>query len=173
MAADELLLETSRFRVVRRTEQLPDGKPHSREVVVHPGAVVILPLLDDGRVCLIRNQRIAVGQELIELPAGTIDPGEDPLETARRELVEETGYQAEHWQRLHEFWMSPGILNERMHLFLATGLQPGPAAPEAGEQIRTLLVPWAEALALVDSGQIRDGKTLAGLLYYDRLCQRK
>ena len=172
MPADELLLETSRFRVVRRTEQLPDGSPHSREIVVHPGAVVILPLLSDGQICLIRNRRIAVGEELIELPAGTINPGEDPLETARRELTEETGYQAEHWQPLHDFWMSPGILNERMHLFLATGLQPGAAAPEVGEQIRTLLLQWTEALALVDAGQIRDAKTLAGLLYYDRLRRR-
>ena len=134
--------------------------------------MVILPLLDDGRVCLIRNRRIAVGEELIELPAGTIDPGEDPLETARRELTEETGYQAEHWQSLHEFWMSPGILNERMHLFVATGLKSGPASPEEGEQIRRCSSPGAEARALIDAGQIRDAKTLAGLLYYDRL-QRK
>jgi len=169
MAADELLLQTSRFQVVRRTQSLADGTAHNREIVVHPGAVVILPLLGDGRVCLIRNQRIAVGEELIELPAGTLNPGEDPLETARRELAEETGYQAECWQRLHEFWMSPGILNERMHLYLATGLEPGPAAPEVGEQIRTLVVPWEEALELIDAGQIRDAKTLASLLYYDRL----
>ena len=84
-------------------------------------------------------------------------------------MAEETGYQAGHWQRLHEFWVSPGILNERMHLFLATGLRPGPAALEVGEQIHTLLLPWAEALALIDAGQIRDAKTLAGLLFYDRI----
>jgi ADP-ribose pyrophosphatase len=165
----ELLLETSRFRVVRHVQQLPDGTNHTRETVVHPGAVAILPLLPGERVCLIRNYRIAVDEELVELPAGTMNVGEDPLETARRELAEETGYRADHFQRLYEFWISPGILSERMHLFLATGLHPGPAALEAGEQIKTLSVSWAEAMALVNDGKIRDAKTLVGLLYYDRL----
>jgi ADP-ribose pyrophosphatase len=121
---------------------------------------------------LIRNYRIAVDEELLELPAGTIDPGEDPLETARRELAEETGYRAENFRRLTEFWVSPGILSERMHLFLATGLQPGAAALEKGEQIQTLVVAWDEALAMIDQQKIRDAKTLAGLLYYDRLRRR-
>ncbi len=165
----ELLLTTPRFRVVRHIQRLVDGTLHPRETVVHPGAVAVLPLLDDGRICLIRNYRIAVDEELIELPAGTINPGEDPLETARRELAEETGYQAARFERLHEFWISPGILNERMHLMLATGLQAGPAALEQGEQIQTLLVEWEEALAMVADRRIRDAKTLFGLLYYDRL----
>jgi ADP-ribose pyrophosphatase len=168
----ELILETSRFRVVRHRQRLADGTIHFRETVVHPGAVVILPILPDGRVCLIRNYRIAVDEELIELPAGTMNVGENPLETARRELAEETGYRADHFQRLHEFWISPGILSERMHLFLATDLQPGPAALEAGEQIQTLPVAWPEAMALIERGQIRDAKTLVGLLYYDRLRQQ-
>jgi ADP-ribose pyrophosphatase len=118
---------------------------------------------------LIRNYRIAVDEELLELPAGTIDSGEDPLQTARRELAEETGFRAENFRRLTEFWVSPGILSERMHLFLATGLQPGSAALEKGEQIQNVIVSWAEALAMIDQQKIRDAKTLAGLLYYDRL----
>ena len=118
---------------------------------------------------MIRNYRIAVDEELLELPAGTIDPGEDPLQTARRELAEETGFRAENFCRLTEFWVSPGILSERMHLFLATGLQPGNAALEKGEQIQNVIVGWEEALALIDQQKIRDAKTLAGLLYYDRL----
>jgi ADP-ribose pyrophosphatase len=169
----ELLLETSRFRVVRHIQRLADGTNHSRETVVHPGAVVILPLLPNDRLCLIRNYRIAVDEELIELPAGTINAGEDPLETARRELAEETGYRADEFQRLYEFWISPGILSERMHLYLATGLQPGPAALEAGEQIRTQIVSWEEAISLIERGQIRDAKTLVGLLYYDRLRKQR
>jgi ADP-ribose diphosphatase len=165
----ELLLETRRFRVVRHSRRLPDGTIHVRETVVHPGAVVLIPLIDPGHVCLIRNYRVAVGEELIELPAGTIDPHEDPLQTARRELVEETGYRARSFEKLHEFWVSPGILNERMHLFLATDLEAGPSAPEVGEQIQTLVVAWDEALAMADDGRIRDAKTIAGLLLYDRL----
>ncbi|HEX3997909.1 MAG TPA: NUDIX hydrolase [Pirellulales bacterium] len=165
----ELLLETRRFRVVRHAQPLADGTIHHREAVVHPGAVVIVGLIEPRQVVLIRNYRIAVDEELLELPAGTIDPGEDPLETARRELAEETGYRADAFRRLTDFWVSPGILSERMHLFLATGLRPGPAAPEKGEQIRPLVADWDEALAMIDQQKIRDAKTLAGLLYYDRL----
>ena len=94
----EVLLQAGRFRVVRMSRRLTDGTLHSREVVQHPGAVVILPLLADGRVCLIRNYRMTVGETLLELPAGTLDAGEDPAETARRELTEETGYRAGRWK---------------------------------------------------------------------------
>lgn len=164
----ELLLETPRFRVVRQAQTLSDGSLHYRETVVHPGAVVILGLVDPEHVVLIRNYRIAVDEELLELPAGTLEPGEDPLEAARRELAEETGYLADDFSRLTEFWVSPGILSERMHLFLATGLRAGAASPERGEQIRPLVVSWDEALEMIDRQQIRDAKTLAGLLLYDR-----
>src|SRR3954452_8458169 len=90
----ELLLAASKFRVVRETIAAPSGKTKTREIVRHPGACVIVPLLDDGRVCLIRNWRVAVRQTLIELPAGTLEPPEPPQETAKRELIEETGYRA-------------------------------------------------------------------------------
>lgn len=172
MAAEpEELLVTRRFRVVRHTELGADGKTHVKETVQHPGAVAILPLLDDGRVCLIRNYRVAVGKKLIELPAGTLEAGEDPAVTARRELSEETGYQAATIEKLREFTMSPGILNERMHLYLARGLEPGARALEPGENIESLVVAWSDAMRMVFDGTIEDAKTLVGLLYYDRLRQ--
>jgi ADP-ribose pyrophosphatase len=172
MDEPEVLLETPRFRVVRRRRQLADGTWDAREAVVHPGAAVILPLVDDDHVCLIKNYRIAVDAELIELPAGTIDPPEDPLDTARRELLEETGYRASTLEKLYEYWVSPGILSERMHFFVARDLTPGLARPERGEQIKTLVVSWSEALAMIDDRRIRDAKTIIGLLLYDRLRTR-
>ena len=169
MNPDTLLLETRRFHVVRRTQRLASGVEHAREIVLHPGAVTILPLVDDDKVCLIRNFRLAVGETLIELPAGTLEPGEPPLLTAQRELEEETGYRARQMTPLHTFYMSPGILHERMHLFVATGLEPGPARRETGEEIENLVVPWAEALAMAADGRIQDAKTLVGLWCYDAM----
>jgi ADP-ribose pyrophosphatase len=168
---DEELHVAPRFRVVRRRLRLADGSELVRETVQHPGAVVILPLLPDGQVCLIRNQRIAVCQTLIELPAGTLEPDEDPAVTAARELTEETGYRAERIEKLGAWLMSPGILNERMHVFVATGLTPGPTALEAGEQIEPLEVSWSQALAMVQSGEIVDAKTVAAILFFDRFGQ--
>jgi ADP-ribose pyrophosphatase len=164
---DEVLLETRRFRVVRHRGRTASGHEYVRETVQHPGAVVVLPILEDGRVCLIRNYRVAVGQTLIELPAGTLEPGEDSADTARRELEEETGYRATRIEPLLEFFMSPGILSERMHAYLATGLTKGPPSPEAGEEIEPLLVTWDQALRMALGGEIQDAKTLATLLFYE------
>ena len=164
----QVLLNTERFQVVRHRHTLADGREFVRETIQHPGAAVILPLLDDGRVCLLRNYRVAVDETLIELPAGTLEEGELPIATAARELAEETGYAAARIEPLAEMLMSPGILNERMHVFLATGLTTGTAALEAGEEIETFVVAWDEALALVDDGRIKDAKTIAALLLYDR-----
>lgn len=164
----DLLLKTSKFNVVRETQTTPAGKAKTREIVRHPGACVIVPLLDDGRVCLIRNYRIAVGQTLIELPAGTLEPPEPPHVTAERELIEETGYRAAKIEFLHAFFLSPGILDEKMHLYLATGLTPGETAREEGEEIENWLVPWDEAIAMIFSGQIQDAKSIVGLLWVDR-----
>jgi ADP-ribose pyrophosphatase len=109
---------------------------------------------------------VAVEQTLIELPAGTLEPGEDTAETARRELAEETGYRAGHIEHLLTFCMSPGILDEQMHLYLATELQPGPMALEAGEDIQPLLCTWDESLEMMRRGDIHDAKTLVGLMHY-------
>jgi ADP-ribose pyrophosphatase len=168
-ANSELILETRRFCVVRQQRTMPGGQTITRETIQHPGAVVIVPLLDDGRVCLVRNYRLAVNATLIELPAGTLEPGERAEIAAKRELAEETGYDAGRMEALGQMLMSPGILNERMHVFVATSLAAGTAAPEADEEIETLLASWAEALAMIDDGRIQDAKTIAALLLYDRV----
>jgi ADP-ribose pyrophosphatase len=168
MSDSEPLFQGQRFRVVQAAAMTPEGVRRSREVIRHPGAVAILPLLDDGRICLIRNFRVSVGAALIEIPAGTLEPGEDPGEAAHREVIEETGYRAAVLERLTAFYASPGILDERMYLYLATGIRPGATNLDAEEDIRPLLVTFDEALEMVRDGRIQDAKSLAGLLYYDK-----
>jgi ADP-ribose pyrophosphatase len=165
---DEVLLVTPRFRVIRQIQQLGGGKTRARESIQHPGAVVILPLLADDKVVLIQNYRMAVGETLWELPAGTLDHDEPPIATAKRELQEETGYQAAHIEPLGYFWMSPGILRERMHCFVATGLTAGAMALEPGEEIQTHIVTWHECLAMIERGDITDAKTVATILLWER-----
>ena len=164
----ETLLDAKRFQVVKQTVTRPDGRTASVSYVVHPGSVAILPLVDDDHLCLIRSRRLTVGQTLIEVPAGTREPGELPLETARRELEEETGYRAAEWEELAQFYMSPGILSERIHLYVASQLTPGPPRREANEEIENLVLSWPDALAMLDRGEIVDGKTIVALLVYDR-----
>jgi ADP-ribose pyrophosphatase len=166
MKEAETLFEGRRFRVERVVQVMPDGTQHPREVVRHPGAVTVLPVLDDGRLCFVQVFRAAVGQTLIELPAGILEPGEEPLRCAQRELAEETGYRAGRIELLATFYTSPGVLDEEMFLCLATSLQPGPTALEPGEDIQPLLATQEEALNMVRDGRIRDAKTLVGLLRY-------
>lgn len=162
----ETVLDTSRFHVERVVYRLADGRDATREIIQHSGAVVVLPMLDDGRICLIKNYRAAVDQELIELPAGTLEPGEPPIETARRELIEETGFRAGNVRPLFEMLMSPGILHERMHVFLAENLEPGPQDLQGGEEIVNWLVSREEACQLLKNNSITDAKTIATLLYW-------
>ena len=169
----QLLLDTPRFRVVRETYVDSGGATRTRDIVRHPGAVVVVPLLDDGRVCLIRQFRLSVNETLIELPAGTLEPPEPPLACAERELIEETGFRAAHIEQVHAFFLSPGILDEKMHLFLATGLTAGDPAREAGEEIDNLLMPLDDAIAMIFRGEIRDAKTIVGLLWVERSRAKK
>ena len=162
-----VLLEARRFSVVRVTEECADGSRREREVVRHPGSVVVVPLTSSRDVCLVEVVRVAVGRTLLELPAGTLDRVESLEEAARRELGEETGYRAGRMTAAGAFWMSPGILRERMHLFVAEDLVPGPQALEPGEQIRTRVVPWETAVAMCLDGRIDDAKTVAGILLVD------
>ena len=168
MEKSEVLLVTRRFRVERRVQTLADGTLNAREVIEHPGAVAIIPMVDDHHVCLVRNYRLAVDAWLLEIPAGTREPGEEPQITAARELAEETGYRAARIEPLCELLFSPGILHERMHLYVATGLTPGPTQLEVGEQIATQVMALDEVLGMIARGEIEDAKTVAALLLYDR-----
>ncbi len=149
--------------------RLADGTLADREVVVHRGAVAMVPLLDDGRVVLVRNFRHTVGQTLLEVPAGTLDPGESPDATAPRELREETGYTAGTVRFLGSWWVSPGILNERMYLYLCTDLTPGATEHQPDEQLEPVAVDLDAALAMIADGRIDDAKTIIALLRVDGL----
>jgi ADP-ribose pyrophosphatase len=149
--------------------RMADGSVRDREVVVHRGAVALVPMVDADHVCLLRNFRYSVNQTLIEVPAGTIDPGESPDATAPRELAEETGYKAGRITRVTDWWVSPGVFTERMYLYLCEDMTPGPTDHQPDEQMQPFVVAWTEALAMIDDGRIRDAKTILALLLCDRL----
>lgn len=145
-----------------------NGRRHRREVCVHPGAVVVLPLLPDGRVLLIRTRRYAVGQILLELPAGTLEKGENPMNCAGRELQEETGYLAGRLKPIGGFYSSPGILSEKLYAFAAYDLQKTQTALEPGEEIELVPISMPAAMEMIRVGEIADGKTIATLMMYER-----
>jgi ADP-ribose pyrophosphatase len=140
---------------------------HEREIVEHPGAVAIVAVDGEGYVTLVRQLRESVRKRLLELPAGTAEPGEEPLATARRELQEECGLTGGEWRQLAAFWTTPGFCRERMHLFAAEGVERGEASPEADEDLE--LVRWRVSEIEDRLGEIEDAKTLAGLSLYLRL----
>lgn len=161
------------FRVVRDHLIEPSGQETYRDVIRHNGSVVILAV-DPGKkkkdpwVVVERQYRHAAGQYLWELPAGKLDAGEKPVDGAKRELAEETGYSARNWSPLVEYYASPGFLGESMKVFLAEGLIAGDAHPEEDEQIDFRLVKLSDLLDMVDKGKIIDGKTLTSILLYAR-----
>jgi ADP-ribose pyrophosphatase len=160
------------FTLKRDRVAEPSGIVATRDMIAHPGSVVVLPLLGDGRIVLIRQYRHAVGQFLWELVAGHKEPHESAVTGAHRELLEETGYTARRVRKLLEYYPSPGLLGERMDIFLAEGLTKGKAQPEEDEKISQKIVTLREAEKWVRSGKIRDGKSIAGLLYYARFVAR-
>ena len=147
---------------------LADGSTADREVVLHRGAVALLAMVDDDHVCLLENYRYSVGRSLWEIPAGTIDPGETPDSTAPRELAEETGYRAGSITKLADWLVSPGLFTERMHLYLCRDLTPGPTEHQPDERMTVHVVPWLDALTMVDDGRIDDAKTILALLLWER-----
>jgi ADP-ribose pyrophosphatase len=160
------------FNVYTDTIEEPDGHRHIKDVVRHNGSVVMLAVDErtnpaDPDVILERQYRHAAGQYLIELPAGSRDPGEAPLAAAKRELIEETGYRAKKWTLLLRYFASPGFLGEWMQIYLARDLREGEATPELDEHIEILRMPLSQAMKLVAEGKIHDGKTLIGLSLYD------
>jgi len=164
--------------VVHDTVSDAEGKQHSREVVIHPGAVTVVALLPDSRVILVRQYRHAAGEVLLELPAGTLDRQpdgaiEDPLAAARRELFEETGHRAAAWRSLATFFTAPGFATEQMTLFLATEVSADPdyTGPEPDERLEIEFVAFDDAVARARRGDIRDAKTLVGLYAVDALAR--
>jgi ADP-ribose pyrophosphatase len=155
---------------VREDEvRLPNGKITRREYIIHPGAVVIIPLLDSGEVILERQHRYALRRDFIEFPAGKIDPGEDPLECARRELVEETGYEAESWRCLTTIYPCIGYSNERLIFYLAQNLRFAGHQPDDDEFLEVFRLPLEEALARMRKGEICEAKTVAGLFWLEKV----
>jgi ADP-ribose pyrophosphatase len=145
-----------------------DGNRVRREVCVHPGAVVVLAFVAPQRIVLLRNRRYAIGQLLLELPAGTLEKNENPMNCAGRELQEETGYLAQRIKPLGSFYSSPGILTEKMHAFAAYDLKKTHNALEEGEDIEVIETDLEEALVMIRTGEIQDAKTIATLTMYDR-----
>jgi ADP-ribose pyrophosphatase len=160
------VLTGARFNVDRLVLRGRDGREVERELVVHPGSVVIVPVLDDGQIVLIRNERPSVGRALWELPAGTLEQGEDPSACAARELEEETGYRAARVERLTAFFACPGTSTERMHAFVATGLSLVGQKLEPTEQIRPEPRALERVVEMVRDGEIEDAKTIAAVLFY-------
>lgn len=160
------------FNVDRLRVQLPDGKLALRDVVTHPGAVAIVALTDDGRICLVRQYRTALDRVTVEIPAGKLEPGEDPLDCANRELQEETGLTARKMAFLTTIATSAGFANELIHIYMATGLTLAKSAPDADEFINVDLVDINEFIDAVLDGKIEDAKTVVGALICDAVSHR-
>lgn len=146
------------------TVELPDKKYSKREIIEHPGAVAIIPITDEGEVVLVKQFRKAVESVLLEIPAGKLEMGEEPINCAIRELKEETGYTAKSLKYITEFYTSPGFSNEKMYLYIATGMEDGESEPECDEYIDVVRVKIEELVEMIYNGEIVDSKTIIGIL---------
>ena len=178
LLSSQIVYEGKLFRVTQDRIILPSGHESTRDVVRHNGSVIILAVDNskskkDPWIVMERQYRHAAGRFLWELPAGKLDPGEEPIAGAQRELEEETGYRAKKWKPLVEYYASPGFLGESMKVFIAEGLIPGNAHPEEDEDIELRLIKLSDILKQVEKGNIMDGKTLSCILLYDHLRRSK
>jgi ADP-ribose pyrophosphatase len=172
LVSSDLAYQGKVFNVYKDTVIEPGGHENTRDVIRHNGSVVILAVDDskytrDPEIILERQYRHAAGQFLIELPAGRIEPGEKPLAAAKREMIEETGYRAKQWTLLTKYFASPGFLGEWMQIYLARDIREGLATPEQDEHIEIHRIRLSEAMRLIATNQIHDGKTIIGLSLYD------
>ena len=167
----EIVHRGRKITVAVDTTTGPHGELIQRDLILHPGAVVILPIVDDTTVCLLRNHRFVVNETLWEVPAGTLEPGEELESAARRELQEETGYTSETMQYRGFVYASPGVMDEKLHLFFARGLTAGEANPEADEQLEPVTVLLSDAVRMVLDGEIKDAKTVTAILIHEREMQ--
>jgi len=165
--SSQIIYDGKIIKVTLEEVELPDGKIATREVVKHPGAVAVLALTDDGKMIAVRQFRKPLERTIVELPAGKLEPGEDPLACAARELEEETGYQASQYTHLSSFYTSPGFADELLHVYVATGLKPGPARPDEDEYVEVLELTLDEAHDLHQRGEIRDAKTVLALFAWE------
>ncbi len=166
MISTRTVFKGRRVRVEAGEVTLPNGVSCYKEVVRHPGAVVILPFVSNSEIIMIRQYRYPVNEWIYELPAGTLEEGEDPVETAYRELEEETGYKARVLKHLITFYTTPGICDEKMHAYLAYDLEKSKQRLEKGELIETKVVEFDKAVDMIRHGLIKDAKTIVTLLYY-------
>ncbi|WP_139489266.1 NUDIX domain-containing protein [Brevibacillus dissolubilis] len=146
---------------------LPNGNTSKREIVNHPGAVAVIPITDDGQMVCVRQFRKPLERSILEVPAGKLEKGEDPLECAKRELEEETGYQASQYTHISSFYTSPGFADEILHLYMATGLTAGESRPDEDEFVEILHLTLEEAKKLHETGEIRDAKTVLALFAWE------
>jgi ADP-ribose pyrophosphatase len=168
----KILYQGKVFRLQRDTVIEPGGVRADRDIIVHPGSVVVVPIFEDGRVLLIRQYRHAVGEFLWELVAGRKEPEETPVAGARRELIEETGYRAKRMRKLMRVIPTPGFVDEWMWIFAAEELQLGDAQPEEDEKITAKIFTLKQVDAMIEEGTVHDAKSICGLLYYMRFQKR-
>lgn len=161
--SSRLLHEGRHFSFLRDEVELPNGLKAYRDIVRHPGAVAIVPVLPDGRIVLVRQYRYAAGKPLLEIPAGTLEEGEDPLECARRELIEETGYEASELTAMLSCYMAPGYSDEVIHFFEARGLREVGMSPEEDESIEVEVSEMGEIARMIEENIIEDAKTIIGI----------
>jgi ADP-ribose pyrophosphatase len=163
--AGERVFDGALLKVHRDRVRLPDGGLGTREFIRHPGAVAIVPLFDDGRVLLERQFRYPHRRVFVEVPAGKLEPGEPPLDTARRELLEETGYSAAQWAHLGVIHTAIAYTDEAIQLYLAKGLKEGAKKLDQGEFLEAFALPFDEAIGMIRDGRISDAKSVAALLW--------